>query len=51
MWRHIIPGLAQRYQVVAPDLRGPGDSSRPIGGYDKKTLADDIWRLVHDGGA
>jgi pimeloyl-ACP methyl ester carboxylesterase len=48
MWRHIIPGLAQRYQVVAPDLRGLGDSSRPIGGYDKKTLADDIWRLVHD---
>ena len=48
MWRKILPGLAQRYRVVAPDLRGLGDSSRPTGGYDNKTLADDVWRLVHD---
>ena len=48
MWRKILPGLAQRYRVVAPDLRGLGDSSRPVGGYDKKTLAQDVWRLVHD---
>lgn len=27
---------------------GPGDSSRPLGGYDKKTVGNDIWRLVHD---
>jgi pimeloyl-ACP methyl ester carboxylesterase len=31
-----------------PDLRGLGDSSRPADGYDKKTVANDIWRLVHD---
>ena len=48
MWRDIIPGLAARYRVIAPDLRGLGDSSRPAVGYDKKTLAQDIWRLVHD---
>jgi pimeloyl-ACP methyl ester carboxylesterase len=48
MWRKILPGLAQHYRVVAPDLRGLGDSSRPAGGYDKKTLAHDVWRLVHD---
>lgn len=48
MWRKILPGLAQRYRVVVPDLRGLGDSSRPAGGYDKKTLAHDVWRLVHD---
>lgn len=47
-WRHIIPGLAERFQVIAPDLRGLGDSSRPAGGYDKKTIGGDIWRLVHD---
>ena len=47
-WRHIIPGLAERFQVIAPDLRGLGDSSRPAGGYDKKTVGGDIWRLVHD---
>ena len=38
-------GLAERYRVVAPDMRGLGDSSRPPGGYDKKTVAGDIWRL------
>ena len=47
-WRGIIPGLAERYRVIAPDLRGLGDSSRPAEGYDKKTVAGDIWRLVHD---
>jgi pimeloyl-ACP methyl ester carboxylesterase len=47
-WRHVIPGLAERFQVIAPDLRGLGDSSRPADGYDKKTVAGDIWRLVHD---
>jgi len=47
-WRHIIPGLADRFRVIAPDLRGLGDSSRPAGGYDKKTIGGDIWRLVHD---
>lgn len=48
-WRRVIPGLvAAGYSVVAPDLRGLGDSSRPLGGYDKKTVAHDVWRLVHD---
>lgn len=45
-WRHIIPALAQRHTVIAPDLRGLGDSSRPLGGYDKRTLARDVWQLV-----
>ncbi len=46
-WRHIMPALAERYQVIAPDLRGLGDSSRPADGYDKQTVGNDIWRLVH----
>ncbi len=46
-WRHIIPGLTRKYRVIAPDLRGLGDSSRPPDGYDKKTIGDDIWRLVN----
>lgn len=45
-WRHVIPRLAERYRVIAPDLRGLGDSSRPLGGYDKRTLAGDLWQLV-----
>ncbi len=44
-WRAIMARLAERYWVVAPDMRGLGDSSRPPGGYDKKTVAGDIWRL------
>ncbi len=47
-WRHIVPELARHYTLVMPDLRGLGDSSRPADGYDKKTVANDIWRLVHD---
>ena len=48
MWRDVIPGLAEHYFVIAPDLRGLGDSSRPVDGYDKKTLGQDVWRLAHD---
>jgi pimeloyl-ACP methyl ester carboxylesterase len=47
-WRHVMPRLAAEYHVIAPDLRGLGDSSRPLSGYDKKTVGGDIWRLVHD---
>ncbi len=47
-WRHVLPALATKYQVIAPDLRGLGDSSRPLEGYDKTTIAHDIWRLLHD---
>ncbi len=47
-WRRVIPLLADRYFLVAPDLRGLGDSSRPSTGYDKKTVANDIWVLMHD---
>lgn len=45
-WRHIIPQLGLRHSVIAPDLRGLGDSTRPTTGYDKKTVAGDIWALV-----
>jgi pimeloyl-ACP methyl ester carboxylesterase len=48
MWRNVLPGLASHYRVIAPDLRGLGDSSRPLGGYDTRTVAQDIWRLMHD---
>jgi len=47
-WRRVMPALAQHFRVVAPDLRGLGDSSRPPGGYDKRTMAEDIWRLLSD---
>ena len=46
-WRRVMPLLADKYSLVAPDLRGLGDSSRPSSGYDKKTVANDIWMLMH----
>ncbi len=47
-WRKIMPALTQHYRVIAPDLRGLGDSSRPASGYDKQTIANDIRKLVFD---
>ena len=41
-----MPALAKNYTVVAPDIRGFGDSSRPLTGYDGKTTAEDIHQLM-----
>ncbi len=46
-WRKLMPLLAGSYRVIAPDLRGIGDSSRPQDGYDKKTVATDVRALVN----
>ncbi|MFU8872214.1 alpha/beta fold hydrolase [Micromonospora sp. SL4-19] len=46
MWRHLLPELAESYEVVAPDLRGFGDSDAPPGGYDKKTVAAELHGLL-----
>jgi pimeloyl-ACP methyl ester carboxylesterase len=45
-WRHVMPALAKNYTVIVPDLRGLGDSSKPVTGYDGKTVAEDIHQLV-----
>lgn len=45
-WRRIIPSLAERYTVIAPDLRGLGASSKPDDGYDTDTVAADVHALV-----
>ena len=45
-WNEIVPTLAARYTVIAPDLRGLGASSKPPGGYDMDNVADDVYQLV-----
>jgi pimeloyl-ACP methyl ester carboxylesterase len=42
----IMPVLAQHYTVIVVDLRGMGASSKPVDGYDKKTMAADIHELT-----
>jgi pimeloyl-ACP methyl ester carboxylesterase len=46
MWRPLIAELAKTHLVIAPDLRGFGESAKPQGGYDKKTMAQDIRALA-----
>lgn len=46
MWRPLIVELAKTRMVIAPDLRGFGSSSKPVSGYDKKTMAQDIHGLA-----
>ena len=46
IWHRVAPRLAERFTVVATDLRGYGDSSKPIGAadhanYSKRTMAAD----------
>jgi pimeloyl-ACP methyl ester carboxylesterase len=45
-WHKVMPALAKNYTVIAPDLRGLGDSSKPPTGYDGKTVAEDIHQLI-----
>jgi pimeloyl-ACP methyl ester carboxylesterase len=45
-WHLVMPALAKNHTVIAPDLRGLGDSSKPLTGYDGKTVAEDIHQLV-----
>src|SRR5215470_10251795 len=42
MWAPMASDLARNYTVVVPDLRGMGLSSKPAGGFDKKTQAGDV---------
>jgi pimeloyl-ACP methyl ester carboxylesterase len=46
MWNPLIPQLAERFTVIAPDLPGIGDSEIPAHGLDMKTAATRIHALV-----
>jgi pimeloyl-ACP methyl ester carboxylesterase len=45
-WRYVIPLLADRYRLIAPDLRGFGQSAAPGSGYDGVTLGADAIALL-----
>jgi pimeloyl-ACP methyl ester carboxylesterase len=46
MWRPIIPVLADRFTVIAPDLPGIGESAIATDGLDMKTAAIRIHALA-----
>jgi pimeloyl-ACP methyl ester carboxylesterase len=50
MWDPILPTLAAKFTVIAPDLPGIGDSSIPSGGIDMKRAAIKINDFVHSVG-
>src|SRR5690349_8021985 len=45
-WAPLAADLMKDHTVVVPDLRGIGRSSKPVGGYDKKTQAEDMRAVV-----
>jgi len=45
-WAPLAADLMKDHTVVVPDLRGIGRSSKPVGGYDKKTQAKDMRAVV-----
>jgi pimeloyl-ACP methyl ester carboxylesterase len=46
MWRPLMAELGKTRLVIAPDLRGFGDSAKPACCYDKKSMAQDIHALA-----
>jgi pimeloyl-ACP methyl ester carboxylesterase len=46
--RVITPITNAGYEVIAPDYRGAGGSSKPWNGYTKRVMADDLHTLMKD---
>jgi pimeloyl-ACP methyl ester carboxylesterase len=46
MWNRLLPELSKHFTIICPDLRGVGESDKPQGGYDKKTMAIDLHELA-----
>ena len=42
MWRPLMTELGKTHRVIAPDLRGFGDTTKAETAYDKKTMAQDV---------
>jgi 3-oxoadipate enol-lactonase len=45
-WEKVIPHLSGSYRVIAPDLRGHGESDAPLGAYTIEGMADDVLSLL-----
>lgn len=45
-WEPVMTRLADRFELIAPDLRGFGASDKPIGNFGPKEQADDMAALI-----
>jgi pimeloyl-ACP methyl ester carboxylesterase len=45
-WRKVIPGLAEQFRVICPDLRGAGWTAAPTRGYTRDRLLADVVALL-----
>lgn len=45
-WDDVIPALSERYDVIAPDLLGHGESAKPVGDYSLGAFASGIRDLL-----
>lgn len=48
IWQPQIEALAKNFRVIAPDLRGHGESEAPAGVYNMNTFADDLNTLLEE---
>ncbi|MBD2578506.1 alpha/beta hydrolase [Oscillatoria sp. FACHB-1406] len=46
VWRSLGEALADNYHIVAPDLRGHGESSKPLNGYTFEEIIGDLQALM-----
>lgn len=46
MWRPLMAVLARTHTVIAPDLRGFGETTKADAGYEKKAMAQDVHALA-----
>jgi 3-oxoadipate enol-lactonase len=45
-WENQVPALAESFDVITPDLRGHGSSSKPMGHYSIEMISNDIVGLL-----
>ena len=46
MWHKVVQPLAERFTVVATDLRGYGDSSKPQGAATIRPIRSAPWQAI-----